>query len=35
MIYVPTAWHHATCNLDAFTLSFGGQGDIGDSEPIH
>ena len=34
-IYVPTAWHHATCNLDAFTLSLGGQGDIGDAEPIH
>eukprot|EP01045_Picozoa_sp_COSAG04_P013549 COSAG04_NODE_966_length_9138_cov_6.958624_2_plen_248_part_00 len=28
-IYVPTNWHHATCNLSPLTLSFGGQGDLG------
>ena len=31
-IYIPGMWHHATCNLDALTLSLGGQGDIGDSD---
>ena len=29
-IYLPDNWQHATCNLDALTLSLGGQGDIGD-----
>ena len=26
---VPTAWWHATCNLEAFTLGVGGQ--VGDA----
>ena len=29
-IYIPTAYYHATCNLDPLTLAIGGQGDIGD-----
>ena len=27
IIYVPFGWHHATCNLDPFTLGVGGRGD--------
>ena len=33
-IYIPNSWHHATCNLDALTLSLGGQGDIGDASRL-
>ena len=29
IIYVPPHWHHATCNLDPFTLGVGGRGDSG------
>jgi hypothetical protein len=31
---VPTSWHHATCNLDEFTLSLGGQGDVADASEL-
>jgi oxalate decarboxylase/phosphoglucose isomerase-like protein (cupin superfamily) len=34
VIYVPTGWHHATCNLDDFTLSLGGQGDVADMSDL-
>jgi hypothetical protein len=34
VIYVPTSWHHATCNLDEFTLSLGGQGDVADASEL-
>ena len=33
-IYIPNSWHHATCNLDALTLSLGGQGDIGEASRL-
>jgi hypothetical protein len=33
-IYVPTGWHHATCNMDKFTLSLGGQGDVADASDL-
>lgn len=29
-LYLPYDWYHATCNLSPLTVSFGGQGDVGD-----
>ena len=29
-LYLPADWYHATCNLDQLTVSFGGQGELGD-----
>lgn len=35
ILWVPSLWSHATCNLDGFTVGVGGQGDLSGHSPLH